>query len=336
MRRKNFTEARTRERIRERLSDVFKAPHLVEIVMAFCGPGVQIEVFLDYESRRKNKKKRRQGRAPTRFRAAVWSIGEDLPTTILDLALARQNYFVDRKDLAVFGPTGQELQRELIADNLVETYAAGGLLRSVVRSAPFKTDRVVRVVVLGEGAVGKSSVTLRYTNDHFQEEYDPTIEDAYRCSRKYDGTFCTLDVLDTAGAEDFTALRGAWYRGKDVVLLVCSVGPGQRGSIDVLKEFYEQLCDFYEDDPESRPEIVILGNKCDLVGPEERAEILENIRDKTVRKWGLPEDSPVLLTSAKTGENVVEAFVEGIRRFRGSAEKDERPKKYRHKPCVLM
>ena len=56
-----------------------------------------------------------------------------------------------------------------------------------------------KLVILGEGGVGKSAITIQLINHHFVDEYDPTIEDSYRKQVKWDGEVCLLDVLDTAG-----------------------------------------------------------------------------------------------------------------------------------------
>lgn len=54
-------------------------------------------------------------------------------------------------------------------------------------------------------------MTLRYVQGVFVKDYDPTIEDAYRKSILLDDANCVLDILDTAGQEDYTALRSTWY-----------------------------------------------------------------------------------------------------------------------------
>lgn len=51
---------------------------------------------------------------------------------------------------------------------------------------------------------GKSAITVRWVLDHFVEMYDPTIEDSYRKQIVVDGQACLVDVLDTAGQEEFT------------------------------------------------------------------------------------------------------------------------------------
>ena len=59
----------------------------------------------------------------------------------------------------------------------------------------------VSVSVLGTGGVGKSALTLRFTKDQFMEEWDPTIEDAYRKTLDVDDALCTIEILDTAGQD---------------------------------------------------------------------------------------------------------------------------------------
>jgi tRNA U34 5-carboxymethylaminomethyl modifying GTPase MnmE/TrmE len=63
----------------------------------------------------------------------------------------------------------------------------------------------LRLVLLGSGGVGKSCITIRFVQDSFVTEYDPTIEDSYRRQVEVDGQQVMLEILDTAGTEQFTA-----------------------------------------------------------------------------------------------------------------------------------
>ncbi|KAF9913965.1 Ras GTPase, partial [Lobosporangium transversale] len=63
------------------------------------------------------------------------------------------------------------------------------------------------IVVVGDGAVGKSALTLRFLRDQFHDEYDPTIEDSYCKHIEVDGQEYTLDINDTAGQHEY---RGHW------------------------------------------------------------------------------------------------------------------------------
>ena len=67
-----------------------------------------------------------------------------------------------------------------------------------------------KLVVLGGGGVGKSALTIRLVTDNFLEEYDPTIEDSYRKQVKIDGEAALLDILDTAGQEEFDSMQVRW------------------------------------------------------------------------------------------------------------------------------
>ena len=55
------------------------------------------------------------------------------------------------------------------------------------------------MIVLGDGGVGKSALTIQFISNYFVEEYDPNIEDCYRKQAVIDGEVCRLDILDTAG-----------------------------------------------------------------------------------------------------------------------------------------
>ena len=80
-----------------------------------------------------------------------------------------------------------------------------------------------KIVVLGGGGVGKSALTIRLVTDNFLEEYDPTIEDSYRKSVVIDEKACLLDILDTAGQEEFSSMQDQWMREGQAFLVVYSI-----------------------------------------------------------------------------------------------------------------
>jgi len=69
-----------------------------------------------------------------------------------------------------------------------------------------------KVVVLGSGSVGRSAITLRFIHGRFVEQYDPTIEDSYRHQVEVDGGNYILEILDTAGTEQFAQLRNLYVK----------------------------------------------------------------------------------------------------------------------------
>ncbi|KPP57860.1 ras-related protein M-Ras-like [Scleropages formosus] len=64
-----------------------------------------------------------------------------------------------------------------------------------------------KLVVVGDGGVGKSALTIQFFQKIFVPDYDPTIEDSYLKHTEIDGQWAILDVLDTAGQEEFSAMR---------------------------------------------------------------------------------------------------------------------------------
>ncbi|VDP08169.1 unnamed protein product [Soboliphyme baturini] len=64
-----------------------------------------------------------------------------------------------------------------------------------------------KVIMVGSGGVGKSALTLQFMYDEFVEEYEPTKADSYRKRVILDGEECQIDILDTAGQEDYSAIR---------------------------------------------------------------------------------------------------------------------------------
>ena len=72
--------------------------------------------------------------------------------------------------------------------------------------------REFKVVVLGSGGVGKSALTVQFVSGHFMEKYDPTIEDFYRKEIEVDNCPCVLEILDTAGTEQFASMRDLYIK----------------------------------------------------------------------------------------------------------------------------
>jgi len=97
--------------------------------------------------------------------------------------------------------------------------------------------REFNVVVLGAGGVGKSALTVRFIQDVFLENYDPTIEEEYRRIVAVDGIMSQLEVLDTAGAEQFTALNEVYIKsGRGFVLVFSLTQEASLREVDNLRQ----------------------------------------------------------------------------------------------------
>ena len=76
---------------------------------------------------------------------------------------------------------------------------------------------------LAEGGVGKSALTIQLLQNQFMDEYEPTIEDSYRKQAVVDAEPCVLDILDTAGQEEYSAMRPQYMRTGQGFLCVFAV-----------------------------------------------------------------------------------------------------------------
>ncbi|XP_052190638.1 ras-related protein Rab7-like [Diospyros lotus] len=163
---------------------------------------------------------------------------------------------------------------------------------------------LLKVIVLGDSGVGKTSLMNRYVYKRFTQHYKATIGADFTTKElDIDGKSVTLQIWDTAGQERFHSLGAAFYRGADCCVLVYDV--------NVLKTFetlqiwhHEFLLQTNPSDPDSFP-FVLLGNKLDVDGGKSRV-----VFEKTAREWcGSRGDMPYFETSAKEDYNVDDAFL---------------------------
>lgn len=124
-----------------------------------------------------------------------------------------------------------------------------------------ESNPLYKIIVLGDGGVGKTALTIQLCLNHFVETYDPTIEDSYRKQVVIDDQPATLEVLDTAGQEEYTALRDQWVRDGEGFLLVYSIT--SRSSFLRIRNYYEQIERVKDRDPFA---LVLVGNKSDRTG----------------------------------------------------------------------
>lgn len=162
----------------------------------------------------------------------------------------------------------------------------------------------MQLVLVGTGGVGKSAITVQYVTGFFAEEYDPTVEDSYRKQAVIDNEIAYLDILDTAGQEDYAALQPQWFRVGKGFVMVYSIA--SRQSFEEITAFQEKI--LQTKDVDSVP-LVLVGNKADLEGSRE-VSTTEGMN--LAKRIGCP----FLETSAKTGQNVEASFESLVREIR--------------------
>jgi len=184
-----------------------------------------------------------------------------------------------------------------------------------------------KIVVCGGGGVGKSALTIQLIHNHFIDEYDPTIEDSYRKQVTIDDETCLLDILDTAGQEEYSAMRDQYMRTGQGFLLVYSIT--SRSSFDEVASFREQIVRVKDAD---KVPLVICGNKSDL---ENERQVTTGEGQDLAKSYGCP----FMETSAKTRVNVEESFFELVREIRkdsGPDPKNNKKKGGRRGGCMLL
>lgn len=182
-----------------------------------------------------------------------------------------------------------------------------------------------KLVVVGGGGVGKSALTIQFIQSHFVEEYDPTIEDSYRKQCVIDDEVAVLDILDTAGQEEFSAMREQYMHTGEGFLLVYSII--DKNSFDEIPKFYRQILRVKD---RSEFPMILVANKADLdtervVTKQEGEELAQQYKIKYVE------------TSAKIQLNVEKAFHDLVRVIRQAQKSDSlKEKKKKRRRCTIL
>ncbi|XP_072021300.1 ras-related protein Ral-A-like isoform X1 [Amphiura filiformis] len=164
-----------------------------------------------------------------------------------------------------------------------------------------------KVIMVGSGGVGKSALTLQFMYDEFVEDYEPTKADSYRKKVPLDGEDVQIDILDTAGQEDYAAIRDNYFRSGEGFLCVFSIT--EQESFATTSEFREQILRVKSDKTEEQIPFLLVGNKADLT---DKRQVSQEEAQERATSWGVP----YVETSAKTRENVDKAFYDLMRKIR--------------------
>merc|ERR1711862_862991 len=182
-----------------------------------------------------------------------------------------------------------------------------------------------KIVVLGSGGVGKSAITVQFVQGIFVEKYDPTIEDSYRKPVEVDNNQFMLEILDTAGTEQFTAMRDLYMKNGQGFVLVYSIIA--QSTFNDLPDLREQI--LRVKDCDSVP-MVLVGNKCDL---QDQRVITHEQGESLARKFN---GCTFLEASAKTKNNVDQIFHDLIRQIRATDNTGDKPTKPKKSGCMLI
>ena len=153
-----------------------------------------------------------------------------------------------------------------------------------------------KIVLLGEGRVGKTSIFLRYTKGEYNERQVSTIQASYLDKTiVVNNTSVNLSIWDTAGQERFHALGPIYYRDADAALLVYDIT--DKESFSKVRKWVKELRKIVGNDII----IVIAGNKIDL-------EKQRNVTEEEALSYVTSVQANHFYTSAKSNRGLEEVF----------------------------
>jgi len=193
------------------------------------------------------------------------------------------------------------------------------------------SEYVYKIVFIGTGAVGKSTLIIRFISDKFIEDYDPTLEDSYRKQFNVDGEECILDIFDTAGQENFAAVRDQYMKQAEGFACIYSIT--DQGTFDDAIALHARVLRIKEEDDVP---FVLVGNKCDL----ESDRVISYEKGESL---GKDLGCCFLESSALLKKNVNEIFdtiVKECKRIRiknnQNNEKETKEKRARRPRCIIL
>lgn len=176
--------------------------------------------------------------------------------------------------------------------------AAAAALGDAERPGPgqMMAIRELKVCLLGDTGVGKSSIVCRFVQDHFDHNISPTIGASFMTKTVPCGNeLHKFLIWDTAGQERFHSLAPMYYRGSAAAVIVYDIT--KQDSFHTLKKWVKEL-------KEHGPENIVMaiaGNKCDL------SDIRE-VPMKDAKEYAESIGAIVVETSAKNAVNIEELF----------------------------
>jgi small GTP-binding protein len=162
---------------------------------------------------------------------------------------------------------------------------------------PVNFDYLLKYIIIGDAAVGKSNLLLRYAHGQFKPEYQLTIGVEFGAKNiQLKNKVFRIQIWDTAGQENFRSITRAYYKNSVCALVVYDISS---------RDSFNNVTTWIEDCKNQSPKtifMVLVGNKCDLNDKRQvTAEEGKELADKN--------DMMFFETSAKDGINVDEIFL---------------------------
>jgi len=169
-----------------------------------------------------------------------------------------------------------------------------------------------KITLIGDGVVGKTSLIKKFTQGSFQKEYIKTIGAQFsKYNEELEGDSCELVFWDVAGQDEFHFLRPSFYRSSNASIVVFSIEENNFGkeSFKHAGQWLKEIKKFCGDIP-----VALFGNKVDLVDESilDEEKIFKFVKKNDIIGY--------YRTSAKTGQNVENAFKAIIKELHNKAK----------------
>uniref|UniRef100_A0A3Q1JKG3 Ras homolog family member F n=1 Tax=Anabas testudineus TaxID=64144 RepID=A0A3Q1JKG3_ANATE len=190
-----------------------------------------------------------------------------------------------------------------------------------------------KIVIVGDGGCGKTSLLMVYAKGDFPEKYAPSVFEKYVTTMSLDGKEIQLNLYDTAGQDDYDRLRPLSYQEANLVL-VCFDVTNPTSFENVLIKWYPEVKHFCRDVP-----VILIGCKTDLRKDKECARKLKAMNlDPITYTQGEETRQQMnaelyLECSAKYQEHVEDIFREATKTMLAF---NRRQKKRKKKKCIIL
>jgi Ras-related protein Rab-1A len=159
-------------------------------------------------------------------------------------------------------------------------------------------DYFFKILLIGDSGVGKSCLLLRFADDSYTETHISTIGVDFKIKTlQIDGKTVKLQIWDTAGQERFRTITSSYYRGAQGIILVYDCT--DKETFNNVKQWMGEI-DRYACENVNK---LLVGNKCDLISEK-------TVDSNAAKEFADSYDIPFIETSAKTAQNVDNAFIQ--------------------------
>ena len=171
-------------------------------------------------------------------------------------------------------------------------------------------DEIIKIVLIGEANVGKTSIICQFMEKVFQDDVQSTVGGAYNCkTMKCDNKrLIKLEIWDTAGQEHYRCVTKMFYKNADVAMLIYDIT--NYNSFEELKNYW--VDQVLEASPKNVM-LAIVANKSDLFE-------IEQVNEDEARKFAKNKNAAFFVVSAKDNNSVNDLFKAVVKKYSGANE----------------